>query len=126
MPEVAAEEAGIPWIEAEERLKDWRAGEEYDDAALRQLSARAMVTAISTLEELAAMPQGRVASSSLGPGMIETTAYDDLHAAKALLDGAIKLRRLLQTGKKQAAEVSGRDLFDQAPRSSPWRFRQPE
>ena len=124
LPEIAASEAGIPWEEAEAWLKEGRSRQEYDEDGLRAVAARALIQAMETLESLAKNRDGRIISMPVGPGMSETTGYDDLDAAKALLDGALKIRRLLQGNKKAAAEAPKRDLFDSPPTSrSPWTFR---
>ncbi len=126
LPEVAAIEAGIPWDEAKTWLEGARPAHVYDDDGLRALAARAMTKAVKTLERLADDQVGRVSSSSVGPGMVESTAYDDLAAAKALLDGAIKLRRMLQGKKIAEAVAPGKDLFDRPKPVSPWTFRKPD
>ncbi len=127
LPEIAAEDCGIPWEEAEVWLKDGRKTHDFDDDGLRAVAARALERAVDTLERLAAAEGGRVSSKSsmmAGCSESESVTYDDLDAAKALLDGALKIRRLL-TGKKVAVkEAAARDLFDQIPTArSPWSFR---
>lgn len=123
---MAAAEAGIPWEEAAAWLSDAKPAHEYDDDALRQLAARALSKAVETLERLAENELGReTMSASMDTSM--STSYDDLAAAKALMDGALKLQRMIRSGKKVAAEAErGKDLFDRPGKVSPWKFRKAE
>jgi hypothetical protein len=126
LPEIAAAEAGIPWDEAAAWLTEAKPAQEFDDDALRQLAARALSKAVETLERLAENEHGReTMSASMGTSM--STGYDDLAAAKALMDGALKLQRMIRGGKKVAAEAErGKDLFDRPGKTSPWKFRKAE
>lgn len=127
LPEIAASEAGIPWHEAEAWLKESRPRQEFDEDGLRLVAARSIALAMEALESLSQNRDGRISMSAVGPGMTESTVYHDLDAAKALLDGALKIRRLLQGSKKVAADEPRRDLFDSPSRTrSPWSFRKAE
>ncbi len=112
--------------EAAAWLSERKPAQEFDDDGLRELAARALSKAVETLERLADAEHGRESMSS-SVGTTVSTTYDDLAAAKALMDGALKLQRMLRGSKKVAAEAqAGKDLFDRPGKVSPWKFRKAE
>lgn len=121
--EVAAEEMGIPLAEAIEWLVAKKDAAAQDEAAARILAAEALEAGIAKLKALAEGEQRVSSESETIQGNGSSTSYraDDLAAAKALVDTALKLRRGF--GRPQSAESAGsqKDLFDTPP--SNWDFK---
>jgi len=121
--EVAAEEAGIPLPEAIDWLVAKKDAAAQDEAATRLLAAQALEVGIAKLMALAAGDQRVASESETVAGSGSSTSYraDDLAAAKALVDTALKLRRGLARPKIDAEQDGQKDLFDVPP--SNWDFK---
>lgn len=100
----------MPLEDAKNWLASRRETHAYDDDSLRILSAKALVTGMNALIVAAKNRSGRIKAE--GGEFGSTYHYDDVDAAKALVQTGIRVRSML--GEAKAAASGPRDLFDAA------------
>lgn len=122
----AAEEVGVPLAEAEALLEARRGAVAGDDDALAILGWEALHHGTKTLIALTRLGEGRASSSSssLGPGMNDTTKidYPDLPAAQTLVRMGLEIKKMLRGKGKTAGEEGQKDLFDGGSATGDWTF----